>query len=220
MNEKVKIVVIQREIKDGSWKRLVIYVESTSGNMYHFARSKHSGNKDENEAVRRVINTFEQDFGLSFTTLKILEGFQKLKEENLEGLSSKLLDIDDGQTNGTQHFSCKLNNNENFGENEVRQSDINKKLAVLDQQSETVKFFQDNKCSICLSEYKEILDENLHIVVPSCGHPLCCSCADNIMITKSKNCPQCVRSFTLQSFKLMKFNGDLEVNLQDQRVFL
>ena len=49
-----------------------------------------------------------------------------------------------------------------------------------------IQQFEDNECCVCLSNYKEILDEDLHIVIPSCGHPLCCKCADNIVYGEKK----------------------------------
>ena len=81
-------------------------------------------------------------------------------------------------------------------------------------------FFEDNKCSVCLSRYKEVLDENNHIVIPACGHPLCCECADNILKSTKKECPRCRGNITADSFNLMKFNADLEMEIQDREVFL
>ena len=49
-----------------------------------------------------------------------------------------------------------------------------------------MRFFNKNQWSVCLSSYKEILDEDLHNVVPYCGHPLCCICADNIFVNTKK----------------------------------
>ena len=83
-----------------------------------------------------------------------------------------------------------------------------------------MKFFEDKKCSVCLSIYKEILDEDLRIVAPSCGHPLCCKCADNILASNKKECPSCRGNIIPQSFHLMKFNEDLTVETSDQKLFL
>ena len=104
--------------------------------------------------------------------------------------------------------------------NEVSQCELKQKLIETDKDSETTKFFEDNKCSVCLSNYKEIVDECLHIVVPSCGHPLCCKCADNILVSEKKECPSCRGNFTSESFDLLKFNEDLTVNSEDRRLFL
>ena len=122
------------------------------------------------------------------------------------------------------HFLCKMNFNKGSSqkiieENEVSQSELKKKLAVVDKDSEVLSFFQDKKCSVCLSNYKEILDEDLHIVVQSCGHPLCCKCAENVLQSK-KECPQCRKRITAESFSLMKFNADFKIDTCNQKVFL
>ena len=83
-----------------------------------------------------------------------------------------------------------------------------------------MKFLEDNKCSVCLNNFKKIFDDNLHIVVPSCGHPLCCECADNILKSTKKECPRCRGNTTVDDFNLMKFNADLQMETRDQRVFL
>ena len=67
-------------------------------------------------------------------------------------------------------------------ENRVSQRELKQKLAEADKDCDVIKFFEGKTCSVCLGNYKEILDEDLHIVVPSCGHPLCCKCADNILV--------------------------------------
>ena len=83
-----------------------------------------------------------------------------------------------------------------------------------------MNFFEENQCSVCLSSYKEVLDENRHIVIPNCGHPLCCECADNILKSTKKECPRCRGNITCQPFKLMKFNADLKMETQNQTMFL
>ena len=123
------------------------------------------------------------------------------------------------------HFSCKSPSNEDSTnpaqeENRVSYSELKQKLEHLNKDSEIVKFFLVNKCCVCLSSYKEILDDNLHIVIPTCGHPLCCQCADNILVSRKKECPRCREKFSADSFNLMKFNADLQMVSEDQRVFL
>ena len=148
------------------------------------------------------------------------------------------------------HLSCKKNANEyivprlisniftyiiqyiyhsskSSAENEISQSEVQQKLAIVENDMkffvrfyEAMKFFEDNKCSVCLSNYKEILDDDLHIVIPYCGHPLCCKCADNILKSEKNECPRCKENVTATSFNLMKFNADLQMVTQYQRVFL
>ena len=121
------------------------------------------------------------------------------------------------------HFSCKTHKSVNpqaTGEAGVCQSEFKNKLATHSNDSKMMKRFEENKCSVCLSNYKEILDEDLHIVVPFCGHPLCCECADNVFYSEKNECPQCKRGLAADSFNLMKFNDDLEIDTQNQMVFL
>ena len=120
------------------------------------------------------------------------------------------------------HTSCSKNKKENSRDlagNEISQSDLKGKLASLDKNAIALKFFEKNKCSVCLSNYKEIVDEDLHIVVPRCGHPLCCKCADEISGSEKKECPQCRGNITTDSFELLRINSDLEVVLENQRIF-
>jgi len=100
---------------------------------------------------------------------------------------------------------------ESLGDGEAYQYMAKLKLSTIDKQSEVMKFFTDNKCSKCFNSYKEILDNNLHILVPSCGHVLCCQCVDDIMKSNDKVCPSCGEIFTFESFVFMKLNDDLEV---------
>ena len=41
-------------------------------------------------------------------------------------------------------------------------------------------FFDSNTCAVCLSTYREVLNDGLHIVVNECGHPYCC--ADKLVV--------------------------------------
>ena len=92
------------------------------------------------------------------------------------------------------------------------------KLSVVDKASSITKFFVENKCSVCLSNHKEILDENLYSVVPSCGYPLCFKCDDGILTSKRMKRPRCI--VNADSFKLMKFNAELLMKTLEQKVFL
>ena len=123
------------------------------------------------------------------------------------------------------HLSCKKNPNEDDTSkssaiDEIAQSEVQQKLAIVEKNTKVMKFFEDNKCSVCLSNYKQVLNDDLHIVIPSCGHPLCCGCADNVLMSERKLCPFCRGSITVDSFNIMKFKTDLQMVTQDQRVFL
>ena len=44
--------------------------------------------------------------------------------------------------------------------------------------------------------------------------------ADNIVNSERKECPQCKRGITTDSFNLMKFKVDLEIDTSNQTLFL
>lgn len=168
---------------------------------------------------------FQTSISLEQLRLKIIQGFCQLRANHFSGnrhLSMNISLIPEVQPE--PHFSCKMNQNENdtthsSGGNEFSQSEVQQKLAIYEKENKVMKLFKENTCSVCLSSYKEILDDNHHIVVPSCGHPLCCECADNILRSTKKECPLCRGNFTADSFNRMKFNADLEIVAQDRKLF-
>ena len=144
----------------------------------------------------------------------ILEKFHQLNCRKDDTFGCMLIQL-------PKHLSCRLKENlcTVLDEILILQSDVKERLKTLDKNSRIVKIFEDNKCPVCLSNYKEIFEEDLHILIPSCGHPLCCNCADNILLSKKKECPQCRGKVDACSFNLMNFNDSLEINTQDQKVF-
>ena len=122
------------------------------------------------------------------------------------------------------HFTCKQNKSKKHTvqaaeKNEHAQSELKVKLVNFDKNSKIMKFLVENVCAVCLSNYNEILNEDLHIVIPYCGHPLCCKCADGILRMANKICPRCKVVLNSRSFNLMKFNTELEMVNQGQEIF-
>ena len=169
---------------------------------------------------------FEGLEGIQQIVPQIIEAISQMKENDRGDGSeqTKLIDVPTIE-NIKPHSLCKINQNvtsnvQALPETGISQSELKQRLSTLDKHSEVLKLFVDNKCSVCLSNYKEILDEDLHIVIPKCGHPLCCKCADTLLLSVKKECPQCRGRVTSQSFNLMKFNADLEIDTENQIVFL
>ena len=189
--------------------------------------------------VKTEYRGFESETEMNEEAKVFVEEFLN-KNKNFEFLRSRMLTCFKWLQNGDpsfetiripffmsskSHVSCTNNNNKHSTtdkrtETEVPQSELKQKLASVKKNSKILKFFDDNKCSICLSTYKEILDDNFHIVASTCGHVLCCHCADNILKSKKKECPQCRENFTTTSFDLMIFNADLEIDKRNQKLFL
>ncbi len=154
--------------------------------------------------------------------LKIIEGFLLIGKNDpfFYGIRNTKIPVIE------THITCGMNNStENEREGTTISSpshfEVKQKLSNLKTDSKVLKFFEENNCSICLRNYKEIIDEDNHIVVQSCGHPMCCVCADNLLKTEEKKCPRCrqLSIISAELFKLMEFNEDLEVDFGNQNVY-
>ena len=217
-------VEISRSIRNngGNWLHITLIGRGAVGCPW---------NSNEDKAVAQLLEIFVRSCYSNYLTfisvellrMKIIEGFRQLRENDLNGIGTRTMEI--SLVPKEPHFSCKMlaidsDTTQSSGEKDISQSEVQQKLAIVDKDSKVMTLFEDNKCSVCLSSYKEMLDDNLHIVVPSCGHPLCCACADNILKSTKKECPRCRGNITADSFSLMKFNADLQMEAQDQTVFL
>ena len=222
MSTSIEEIKVFRFYFIGQYDQLVLNVKAN--NTYCCYSCSSSSGLSEKEAVSIIANDFAKDYKSEYYKEKIVQGFHQLRLRPVTDTFSDYIDIPVLPNQLEPHFSCKMKNVDSsttdLKVNEVSQCELKQKLTETDKDSETMKFFEDNKCSVCLSNYKEIVDECLHIVVPSCGHPLCCKCADNILVSEKKECPSCRGFITAQSFDLMKFNGDLTVNFEDKRLFL
>ena len=143
---------------------------------------------------------------------EVIEDFKQLRKNDLSGNGRQIMEISFVSEEQPEHnLSCRMNQTENSadqttGENEISQDALQHNLSIIDKDTKVKRFFEENICSVCLRSYKMILDEKLHIVIPSCGHPLCCECADKLLVSEKKECPQCRRKITAEAFNLMKFN--------------
>ena len=235
MSNLIEEILISRSSMNDATKILIIYFFDNDHVLHRKDAVRFPLSfVNEDEIVATLLDNFLRTYYSDYLSviseeqlrLKIIEGFRQLRRNDLNGNNRETMAISlvpQGQLE--PHFSCKMNKNgddttQSSGENDISQSKLQQKLSIVDKDSEIMKFFEDNKCSVCLSSYKEALDENLHIIVPSCGHPLCCECADNILRSEKKECPRCRGNITGDSFNLMKFNADLQMVTQDQRVFL
>ena len=216
----VQRIEIKRISQNGDWHELVMRFVSFDA-IWRYRRSMET----EENATLSLLGYFVSDFSFGLRNVNldqmrsdVLQGFRQLRENDLSGNSQETMEI--SLIPLKPHFSCKKKKTQPSGENQILQSEIKQKLATVAKDGKVMKFFEDNKCSVCLSSYKEILDNNLHIVVSTCGHPLCCECTYNILVSEKKECPRCRGNLTAKSFSLLEFNADLEVETKDQRVFL
>ena len=218
--------MVERSSKNGCWRRLalILYQNNKLSNFRDcFVLSTIDCEEEDDLICDRtfIFDQFLVNFNLVFMKSKILQMFYQMRENDTSGNSWESIKLP-VVPEEVPHSSCNLKNYNEFttrnsGENKIAQCEIKHKL--VDADNAIKKFFDENQCSVCLGSYKEILDDNFHLVVPSCGHPLCCACADRILVSTKKECPRCRGSVTAESFNLMKFNTDLELD-QDQTVYL
>ena len=199
-------------LSKGNKKSFALY--GCSFKIYSRIRFRHPS---EERAASQIVNMFVRITGLVKMRSKILEGFEELYDDDLIGDCELTMKIPVPEA---FHVTCEKNSDDLTEESQIDQCEISQELKEYDEDSRVVKFFDKNSCPVCFGTYKEILDRKLHIVVPTCGHPLCCKCADNIVESISKQCPCCRRKLTSDSYNLMKFNADLELDQQDQKVYL
>ena len=225
MTNLIKMIKIERISFNGSWDRIEMSYKRDEYMSFPIFESILRTNRSEDEAVSVLLDRFV--IGLSFNgslegidldnlRSKVIQGFHQLRENDWSGSSRQILELSFVlEVHPEPHLSCKMNQTEDSadqvtGENEISQSELQQNLAIIDKDTKVKRFFEENICSVCLRSYKMILDEKLHIVIPSCGHPLCCVCADKLLVGEKKECPQCRRNLTADSFNLMKFNADLD----------
>ena len=219
MTSTIKSLTLWRSTKHGCLDFVEIIPKPFAGGNYF--RSLNRFNPNEDDLVKKLVAEFVKDFKIEYMSSKITKTFQQLREREATEVAREVLCEElIVKPEDPQHISCASSNNDsNSDENTITQSELQQKLATLDKDDELLKLYKDNSCSVCLSNYKEILDDKFHIVVPSCGHPLCCQCADEILLSKKKKCPQCRENVTVDSFKVMKFNTDMKVESKDQKLY-
>ena len=215
-----KVFKIERTSRNCRWETLSITHYVADRTVWDVCQYN-CGSKTEPAALYSLISELVEISNCEDLKCKLYQGFCQLQQHDSDGNSQHSMEIFVGLL---EHFSCKINNKDFAAqlsnEKEVSQSQVKHKLANFKEDNAVMKFFEENKCSVCLTSYKDIFEDNFHLVVPSCGHPLCCKCADEVLASEKNKCPRCRENVTADSFNLVKFNGDLEMDNHHQRVFL
>ena len=215
MSNIIQEIEIWRESSCGEWYKLGMIVSTEDDTIFYESLNEAM---EERQGVSEILQKFREDFGSDHLRSNIRRGFRKLRQNDLDGDTDEAMVV---YKVPQPHFSCKKSDNEDFTiQNGISQTEVKFKLSKMSKDSEVIKLFEENKCCVCLSNYKQVLDGELHIVVSSCGHPLCCQCADNILNSEKKECPRCRGNINEKSFNLMKFNADLEMETQEESVYL
>ena len=82
-------------------------------------------------------------------------------------------------------------------------------VKTIEENSPTMNFFTQNSCPVCMASYKEVIEEDHHIVIPACGHPICCKCCDELLRNDGR-CSICRDDYDIEEFDIMVF----DINLQ------
>ena len=111
-----------------------------------------------------------------------------------------------------RHFPVTRANTELWG---LPQYDLKDRIQNLDKESRAFKLFNENTCCICLETFKEVLDDERHLVITSCNNVLCCAWLDNMLKKKKRNetalCPLCKVELEPDIFDLLALYIDLTV---------
>ena len=210
--------------------KLVQRISCFEGNLdTHHCELEH---EDGNNLTSRLIKEF-QDVYPKLTRekeeiLRVLEyGRQTaLRQNNVNDLFwHKAVDRNLSSDVFRTHISCfnrKINSGvitrQDAEKNGIVNSDVKQHFKRFGEKSSVMKFFYEKRCEVCFDSYQEVLKEYRHIVIPSCGHPLCCHCRDENLRTKPQ-CPFCNAKLNKYEFLVMKFDMNLQVLPQERQIF-
>ena len=91
-------------------------------------------------------------------------------------------------------------------------------VKTIEENSPTMNFFTQNSCPVCMASYKEVIEEDHHIVIPACGHPICCKCCDEVLRNDGR-CSICRDDYDIDEFDIMIFDINLQKIPHKENVF-
>ena len=183
--------------------------------------------EDENDLTRNIIDEFETFYpGLSFLSEKIIEALNSSREQFLmDGRKNYYLAVEHDVSNDQlqNHMCCwkkidKTVTRKYTRMNGVPNCDMKHHFKRFDNTSKSMEYFNNKKCPVCMASYKEILEDDQHVVIPQCGHPICCKCCDESLRNKP-DCPLCREEMDIDKFDVMKFDINLQLVPQERRIY-
>ena len=185
--------------------------------------------EDGHFVTSQLVDEFDKTYPrLSFLSQEIIEalkiGRQKCLIENRNGYNLTVeRDISNNQLQN--HICCRSETGksgvvtrEHARLNGIPNCDMKHHFKRFDETSHSMDYFNRNECPVCMKSYKEILEDDRHIVIPLCGHPICCKCSDEILRTKRK-CPCCREFIGTYEFDVMKFDIYIQLVPQERRIY-
>ena len=197
-----------------------VYFSSASSKMY----------KTETAAVKMLISRLESLFPIIPNLKERIEEKYKVLMGRYGGRKVDFEDVEEvctfsqAQADQMTHLSCRFHSEKNYKLRVTRantqelglpQFDLKHRIQNLEKNSRAFKFFNKNTCSVCLETFKEVLDDDRHLVITSfsCNHVLCCACLDSILKRKEPAlCPMCKSELDPFAFDLVLLHVDFTVN--------
>ena len=190
------------------------------------------GHEDGNNVTTELIDEFEYLYpSLSILSEKIIETLNFSREKFLmKGrIVYNLAAEHDVSKNQLQNHICCNGEIDKSGVvtrkdvklNGIPNCDMKYHFKRFDKTSHSMGYFNNNKCPVCMATYKEILENDRHIVIPKCGHPICCKCCDETLRIKP-NCPlgrEDMDIWKKGEFVVMKFDTNLQPLPQERRIY-
>ena len=185
--------------------------------------------KDENIITRQIIDEFiffypKMEFLLTEIKTSLSIDRQKFLETNEPVLRVVKLGVT--LEFFRKHLSCWENHDAEIGpvtrsyakKNGIESSCVKRTLKNLKANSPAMNFFTQNSCPVCLANYKEVIEEDHHIVIPACGHPICCKCCDELLRNDGR-CSICRDDYNIDEFDIMIFDINLQPIPHKRKVF-
>ena len=221
-------VHISTNRENNIWIQRMIFYEG-----FHAAYECKVNNEDGNFITLRLINELKFIYpALTFLEEQIItaleNGRQRFLKENRavynvaveQNLCSDLF---------LKHMSCwtkidtsRVVTRQHTYMNGIPSCDIKHHFKRFEGNRAVMNFFNANQCPVCKASYKEILKEDLHIIIQQCGHPVCCKCCDDICrYNEFPTCPVCREDIDMdrQEFHVMKFDVNLKQLPLGRRIY-
>ena len=188
--------------------------------------------EDENVVTSKIVGEFKALYPrLSYLNQKVIAastfGRQQFMMKDRE-ICNIAVQQDVSNDQFENHISCcnKIDTSgavtrQNAKNNGIPNYDMKHHFKQFGAEKSVMDFFTENKCSDCRASYNEILEEDQHIVIPQCGHPICCKCCDETLRIKP-NCPlgrEDMDIWKKGEFVVMKFDTNLQLLPQERRIY-
>ena len=217
-------VTISANLKNNEWMQSIWIYEDDLETYHCYVK-----NENGNVVTSKLIDEFQFVYPkLSFLKQEIItaleNGRQHFLVENREiykAIEQRYLSTDLLR----KHISCwtaidesGVVTRQDSKTNGIPDCDMKYHFKRLNENNPVMNIFNKNECPVCFDSYKKILEEHRHIVIPPCGHPICCNCCDETLRRKPE-CPCCRADVDVDELHVMKFNINLQPLPQERSIY-